>query len=454
MNRDLKSRTWSLWTHLAIALGFCHLFPVQAQEQSAAALPATERKLTLAEARRTAFERNWDLLAARSEVELAVAQKIVSREFPNPTLSLSTLKINTDGQPSHTVLGNDVWHRNYDSIAAINQLFEIGGKRSSRKASANAGFDAAKSRLMDARRILDAGVGRAYVAALLAQSNVEILKQSAASLRKEAQIAETRLKAGDISAADKSQIEVDADRLELDAKTAQGTATAARVAVEVLMGEMNPRGIWVPGDSLNELAVSSARATSLRPGTLRPDLAAATADLKKADADLRLQKAMRIPDPTALVQYEREPPDQPNTIGVGLSFPLPLWNQNKGAIKSAQATRDQAQIQLDRLRAQVAAEIVTSEIDFNNASERWDRYQNQIQPNSEKVRKSVAFAYEKGGASLVDLLTAQRTDNEIRLATAQAEADSAAAAITLTAARNVLSEIAREARNPDVPPKK
>ena len=52
----------------------------------ATALPS----LSLAEARRRAFGQNWDLLAARSDVDAATAQKLIAHEFPNPTVSLSS----------------------------------------------------------------------------------------------------------------------------------------------------------------------------------------------------------------------------------------------------------------------------------------------------------------------------------------------------------------------------
>ena len=51
------------------------------------------------------------------------------------------------------------------------------------------------------------------------------------------------------------------------------------------------------------------------------------------------------------------------------------------------------------------------------------------------MRESVAFAYEKGGASLVDLLDAERTDNDIRLATVQAMSDTASAVADLVSPR-------------------
>src|SRR5512141_3131041 len=53
-------------------------------------------RLTLLEAQRLAFERNWDLLAAKSDVDIATAQRIVAREAPNPTVSFSVLKVSVD----------------------------------------------------------------------------------------------------------------------------------------------------------------------------------------------------------------------------------------------------------------------------------------------------------------------------------------------------------------------
>jgi outer membrane protein TolC len=55
------------------------------------------------------------------------------------------------------------------------------------------------------------------------------------------------------------------------------------------------------------------------------------------------------------------------------------------------------------------------------------------------VRESVAFAYEKGGSSLVDLLEAERADNDARLATAQALSDTASAVADLQAATEVVN---------------
>src|SRR5947207_9907873 len=102
-------------------------------------VPRESETFTLAQAQQIALEKNWDLLAAATGVDLATAQKVVAREFPNPTFSFSSSKINVDNHPSSTPEGNGLWDRSYDTIFAINQLLEIGGKRRSRQASAQAG---------------------------------------------------------------------------------------------------------------------------------------------------------------------------------------------------------------------------------------------------------------------------------------------------------------------------
>ena len=392
------------------------------------------QRLSLADAQRLAFEKNWDLLAAAAGVEAATAQKIVARQFPNPTLSQYSSLINVDNHASSTPEGNGLWDRSYDTIFAINQLFEIGGKRRSRKLSAQAGFEGSKAQLFDARRTLDLAVAKAYVAAAQAEENVHVLLQSAGTLREEARIAGVRLRAGEISGSDKSQIEITAEQFELNAQSAESAAAQARVALEVLLGVPHPNADCKLNDRLETLCAATTPLNTNSAGTWRPDVIAAEASVRKAEADLRLQKAMRVPDPTVLAQYEHEPPDNPNSVGFGVSFPVPLWNRNRGNILAAEATREQARLAFEKAQAEAVADIAVSRLAYHDALKRWRSYRDSIQPKSEQIRQTMAYAYQKGGASLLDLLVAERNDNDIRLATAQAASDMASAAAAFKAA--------------------
>ena len=408
---------------------------------------ATEdkRKLSLEEVRRTAFERNWDLLAAKTGVDLATAQLIVAKEFPNPTASWSTARIGS--HDSGTTMGNSLWDRNYDTIAQVGQLVEIAGKRRDRRLAGQAGALGAKARFMEAKRVLDQGVTKAYVAALVAEENVRILNESSGYLQHEAKIAEARFKAGDISDSDEKQIEISAEQFALQARAALATAQQARISVEVLMATDHPKGDWVAAESLEQLAGTVLSVAEPKTGGERPDVLAAEADLRAGKAQLKLQKAERVPDPTLSIGMEHNPPGggpgigpDVNTVIAGVSFPLPLWNLNGGNIKAAQANVNQFEIALGKARAQAAADIAIAQSSYDEAHDRWLRYREVTGPKSAKVRETVAFAYEKGGASLVDLLNAEHTDNDIRQAATQATADTASAAADLVAAQNALSE--------------
>jgi len=421
------------------------LAPAQQNAPAASAASTTNgyaELLSLEDIQGIAFTRNWDLLAAKAGIDSATAQLIVAKEFPNPTASLSSAKIGTHDDA--TPVGNGVWSRSYDTIAAVSQLIEIAGKRRDRQMAGRAAIMGASARFHDAKRTLDQGVAKAYIAALLAGENARVLNESAGFLQHEADIAQARFQAGDISESERRQIEINAQQFGLQAKSAEATAIQARISVEVLMGRNEPAGNWQPAQSLEDLVIIS---TPPDPGGkaqgIRPDVWAAEADLKGSEAQLSLQKAMRIPDPTISLGYEHEPPGggpPADTMNMGVSFPLPLWNRNGGNIKAARAAVEQSEVTLGRVRAQAAADIANAEVGYREARARWQRYQEQIRPNSTKVREAVAFAYEKGGASLVDLLDAERTDNDVRLATAQAMSDTASTQADLKAARTVLSE--------------
>jgi cobalt-zinc-cadmium efflux system outer membrane protein len=393
--------------------------------------------LTLKEARGRALAHNWDLLAAQSNVDLATAQRILAAEIQNPAASTTVSGLPIDGSPAATPLGNSLWQRSYETNVAVSQLFELHGKRALKRASAAAGIDAARARLDDARRVLDDAVIKAYAAAALAEENSRLLTGTAQSLRESARLASIRFRAGDISASDLKQIEVAAERFELDARASETAARNARIAVETLMGERDPRGDWRAADRLADLTAIAVALDPRQPVPERPDLAAARAALAKAEADLELERRRRLPDPALSLAYDHLPPDRRNTIGLGVTIDLPLWSHHEGEIAAAAVARDQAARDRERVAATIAADRATARNAFDGALGRWQIYRQGIVPKAEEVRNTVVYAYQHGGASLLELLEAERNANEIRLAAAQAAADTLSAAADLASSFNL-----------------
>jgi len=404
-----------------------HLLPGQAIAEG------NPPPLTFGEARRLALERNTDLRVAQVQVGAALAQLRVASELPNPTLGLSTAKISTDGAPEGTALGNGLLNRSYDSIASLSKLFVV-GKRGLMRDAASAGIRSAEFQRDEVRRLLLQAVTQAYVAALSAHKQADVLTDSASKLRREADVAEHRFKIGDLSSSDKAQLEIAADQDELNSYAEKAAAKTAVVTLEILLGEPSPAGITPLADTLDqwvERIPASLEQASI--GT-RPDIEAAESAVGQADVNVRLQQRLRIPDITASIQFERNPPGQTNTVGIGISVPLPLWDHFNGEILAAKAAREQTQAQLDKIRIQAAADLTAARVAYGEASQRAKRFQTSLVPKSAEVAKSISYAFQRGGATLTDLLEAERNDNVIRLAAVQSQADMASTAASLQAA--------------------
>ncbi len=387
------------------------------------------------QAQQLALQRNADLQVAEAQVAMAVGQLRAAREFPNPVLNLSTAKIASDGTGNGTPAGNRLFDRSYDSIVALNQLLEL-GKRGPRADSARAAERTAEAQRDDVRRLLLQSVSQAYIAALEAREESVVLARSAASLRREADLAGQRHTAGDLAASDQSQIEIAAGRLELDAAAARQAVTTTVIILEALLGEPAPRGRLQLADALENLPPLALDDDTMQGE--RPDIVAAEAGMAKADADLVAQKRAVVPDLTVSAEYERNPPDLPNSVGFGVSLPLPVWNRNAGSIRAARGAQAQARAQLDKARLQAAADISTNRAAHEEARARAAAYIQRLRPASAAVVQTVTYAYEHGGTSLLELLAAERADNEIRVATAHALADAAATSFALAASLNRL----------------
>jgi cobalt-zinc-cadmium efflux system outer membrane protein len=210
------------------------------------------------------------------------------------------------------------------------------------------------------------------------------------------------------------------------------------VTLEILLGNPSPAGTTPLADSLDRWTQSIDPGLEQAAIGSRPDIAAAQSSLSQADTNVRLEERQKVPDVTASVQYERNPTAQPDTVGVGLSLPLPLWDRFDGEVLAAKAARAQSQAQLDKVRIQAAADVAAARVAYHEASQRSLRYRTSLVPKSAEVARSVSYAYSKGGATLVDLLEAERNDNLIRVGAVQAEADAASTAVSLQAALGLI----------------
>lgn len=92
--------------------------------------------------------------------------------------------------------------------------------------------------------------------------------------------------------------------------------------------------------------------------TSRPDLEAIILQSEYHRKDIAYQKSLRIPDVSLGVKYDRYGGVWDNFFGIGVGVQIPIFNRNKGAIKTAQIKLRQNEILVSQGRNNVQNEIV------------------------------------------------------------------------------------------------
>jgi cobalt-zinc-cadmium efflux system outer membrane protein len=158
------------------------------------------------------------------------------------------------------------------------------------------------------------------------------------------------------------------------------------------------------------------RATAL---DTRPDLRAALQAIDKAKTDHQLALANGSADPTFSGWWTHNPsfnnPFDNNTIGASVSVPLRIHDKNQGEKLRTQLdiTRNESLAQGNR--AQVFSDVDSAYATIASNIALLRPYKDRYLPQAAKVRDTISFAYQNGGASLLDFLSAQNDYRNIQL---------------------------------------
>ena len=187
--------------------------------------PRATQPLSFADYLHRVLAANPDLKAARATVDIARAQINVAKVFPDPDLSVGVIQYDITRRGNPTILATQ-----------LSLPIELGGKRRSRVAVAQAGVDAATLDYADAVRTLRALAANAFVDALHARMVVTQKQSALGHLERLVEVNQRRLAAGDIAEVELVQSRVEMQRFRAEVLDAEGERDAAEVAMAQLLG--------------------------------------------------------------------------------------------------------------------------------------------------------------------------------------------------------------------------
>jgi len=393
--------------------------------------PALPAHLTLDEAVRIFRERGFDLLLADAATAQARGDLTAARAFPNPLISAGGGHSFTYDPSRCAGCSASLVTAGVSDQGLLADLFV--GKRRLRIDVAREALAAAERSRSDAERTLLALLKQQYTATVLARELRAFAEETAGTLAKTATLVAARQRAGDASEADLAR----AETAKLEAEQAVDAATqqleTARAQLAYLLAVRGTPPVFEVDDTLPP-AVAPGAFGAANPDSLvelaeanRPDLAAADAQLRSADASLSLARRERIPDVALVAGYQRQGTGQvaiqPPTATLGVTLPLPVLYRNQGEIQRAEAQLSAQRVARDKVESQVGTDVRTAWTAFTTARSRLERSQGRLLARARQARDLVDYQYQKGAVSLFERLDAERTFVAVQVEYLQTMAD-------------------------------
>ncbi len=134
----------------------------------------------------------------------------------------------------------------------------------------------------------------------------------------------------------------------------------------------------------------------------RPDLQRSDKLIEANNWNLKLQKSLAIPDVTFGASYDQLGGAFRNQTDLTIGIPLPLWNKNKGNIKTAKALVSQAEVEKKSHELEVRNEVKSAFLKYLEQKSNYELVNSSIPSNLETVYEGIYSNFVKRNISMLE----------------------------------------------------
>ena len=394
---------------LVVCVSVTALAPLASAQTQTAQGPV---KITLEDAIQLALQHNHTILAARTTIQQSQALEITANLRPNPSL-VGDAQFLPFFNP--TQFDSDYLDNTAQFDLGLSYLFERGKKRQHRLQAAKDATAVTTSQVADSERALTFQVASLYINVETAESTLDLAQQDLQSFQNSVDISQQRFRAGDISEDDYLKIHLQLLQFQTDAAQAQLAKIQALSDLRHLLGyesvspDYDVAGPfdYVPLQAKLEDLQAKALAT-------RPDLRAAVQGVTAANSQYELAKADGKRDVTGQINYTHVA--DLSTASLFGQVQLPIFDRNQGEIARTRVAITQAQEQQKAASEQVMTDVEDAYEGLRTNDQVVQLYRSGYLDEAQQDRDISQYAYQRGAASLLDYLDAERSYRATQLA--------------------------------------
>jgi Outer membrane protein len=360
---------------------------------------------------------------ASARVQAAQVGVSQAAYLPNLDGSVSFIRSGIDSAGLNTLSDTQL-----DSTLSLNYLlFDFGGRSATLESALQSLIAANWTHNAILQNVILAAV-QGYYQLFATQAAVEATKESEKSSLESLNAATFRHEIGAAALADKLQAQTAYSQAKLNRERAEGEAHIAQGGLANTLGldadhplRLAPPSLQEPVEHLEQNVrglIESAKKT-------RPELAAAKAQVKAAQAGVRVARASGLPSLSLVGSYGYDhsnmlPDTSTYNIGLSLNFPLFSGFATTYLIQAAQQQVDVETARRDTLRNQVALDVWSAYQNLNTAKENLSSSADLLASATQSEQVALG-RYKAGAGSILDLLNAQANLANARLQRIQAQ---------------------------------
>ena len=371
--------------------------PFISQPDSAAM--ESESPLTLRSALALALKHNAEFSAFSHELRASEAAVLQAGALPNPVLdvtgeNLNNTRLRDNGDRATTI--------------QIGQLIELGGKRAARIKLSQTGRDLANWDYEAKRIDVLARVSQFFIDVVAAQQGQTLAVESLQLAQQVAGAVGKRVLAGKVSPIEETKARLALASAQVEYEQVKRQLAAARKRLAAMWNNPNPRfrGADADLEKFGALPDYERLVESVRNN---PDLARWSSEIARRQANIEVERAKAVPDITVSAGWRRFSQFDDHAYIVGLSIPIPVFDQNRGGILEANRRLDKSMDEQRAAASRLQTELAQSFHRLSAIRSEIDMLRTSILPGARSAYDGVTKGYQLGKFGFLDVLDAQRT---------------------------------------------
>ena len=365
-----------------------------------------QTNLSLTECLKQSALNNLSYRAQGYDINAAQADQLSATLRPNLYLNNQNLFITNS--KNFVERGSPLLVKNAQIWLQLTKVMRISGERGKRLAVTDAAVVMNRKNLEESKRQLYYVTSNQWLDIWFSLSSIDLLKKARHNVDTLIRVNQLRLKNQVITVSENLRTEILAAQYQLQIQDLQQQYFGQIEQLRTYMGStadslsINQEDSFTPV-TINQITLDSLEAFAFEN---RTDLQTARSQKEMYEANIKLQKSLALPPIEAGVIYN--PQNGIGYAGTYLTIPIPVLNKNQGEIQKSHVQKDQADVTIEAIKAQIRAEVRGAFEAYRVKKINLD-LSTQIISKSEKVLSTVQYSYLRGGTSIIDYLDAQRT---------------------------------------------